>query len=100
MPYTPWVNVSGTWQKVTINWTEVIGGPTALSDLSEDSTSRHISDTELATFVTLSGSQTFTGIKTAQNNTSYTTFQIRNVVLSTADASGGGNGDVWIKYTP
>ncbi|WP_217362243.1 hypothetical protein [Cohnella herbarum] len=37
---------------------------------------------------------------TAQNNTSYTTKQIRNITLSTAAPSGGGNGDVWIVYTP
>lgn len=35
---------------------------------------------------------------TAQSNTAYTTKQIRNVTLSTADPSGGSNGDVWIKY--
>lgn len=33
------------------------------------------------------------------NNTSYTTGQARNIYLSTAAPSGGGNGDVWIKYT-
>lgn len=41
---------------------------------------------------------TFTGVVVAQNNTAYTTKQIRNIVLSMADPSGGGNGDVWIKY--
>lgn len=43
---------------------------------------------------------TFTGIVTAQNNTSYTTKQIRNIILSTANPSGGANGDVWLKYKP
>ena len=42
---------------------------------------------------------TMTGVLTAQNNTSYTTKQVRNITLSTADPSGGANGDVWIKYT-
>ena len=37
---------------------------------------------------------TFTGIAVAQNNTSYTTKQIRNVYLSTSAPSGGGNGDI------
>lgn len=41
---------------------------------------------------------TFTGIAKAQNNTSYTTKQIRNITLSTANPSGGSNGDIWIKY--
>lgn len=34
-----------------------------------------------------------------QNNTSYTTKQGRNITLSTANPSGGGNGDVWIVYS-
>lgn len=42
----------------------------------------------------------FTGIVTAQNNTSYTTKQVRNICISTSDPSGGNNGDIWIKYTP
>lgn len=41
---------------------------------------------------------TFTGQAKAQNNTAYTTFQIRNIVLSTGNPSGGGNGDIWLKY--
>jgi len=41
---------------------------------------------------------TFTGAVTAQSNTAYTTRQIRNIVLSTSDPSGGENGDIWIKY--
>ena len=35
---------------------------------------------------------------TAQNNTAYTTKQIRNITLSTANPSGGSNGDIWVKY--
>ena len=38
------------------------------------------------------------GILTAQNNTSYSTKQVRNIFLSTSDASGGDNGDIWITY--
>jgi hypothetical protein len=45
-------------------------------------------------------SPTFTGVVTAPTNTSYTTRQVRNVVLSTSDPSGGSNGDIWFKYTP
>jgi len=41
---------------------------------------------------------TLTGIIAAQNNTSYTTKQIRNITLSTNNASGGNNGDIWIKH--
>lgn len=52
-----------------------------------------------STKVTKSG-DTLTGILTAQNNTSYGTKQVRNIILSTADPSGGSNGDIWIKYIP
>lgn len=42
----------------------------------------------------------FTGIVTAQANTSYTVRQVRNMILSTADANALSmqNGDIWIKY--
>jgi hypothetical protein len=37
---------------------------------------------------------------TAQNNTNYTTAQVRNITLSTGTPSGGGNGDIWFRYIP
>lgn len=42
---------------------------------------------------------TMTGALIAQNNTNYTTKQIRNIFISTSDPSGGASGDIWIKYT-
>lgn len=42
---------------------------------------------------------TMSGILCAQNNTFYSTKQVRNITLSTADPSGGGNGDLWFKYS-
>lgn len=44
-------------------------------------------------------SPTFTGTPKTSANTSYTTAQLRNITLSTANPSGGSNGDIWIKYT-
>jgi hypothetical protein len=43
---------------------------------------------------------TMAGILYAQNNTDYTTGQVRNVFQSTSDPTSeyGGNGDIWIKY--
>lgn len=41
---------------------------------------------------------TLTGPLVAQTNTSYTTAQMRNVIISTADPTGGNNGDIWLKY--
>lgn len=43
---------------------------------------------------------TLEGASVAQRNTNYATAQVRNVIISTADPSGGSNGDIWIKYTP
>lgn len=43
---------------------------------------------------------TMTGALIAQSNTNYTTAQVRNIIISTADPSGGSNGMIWIKYTP
>lgn len=43
--------------------------------------------------------QTMSAKITAQANTDYSTAQVRNIILSTSDPSGGNNGDVWIKYT-
>ena len=44
-------------------------------------------------------SPAFTGTATVAAGTNYTTAKLRNIVLSTADPSGGNNGDIWIKYT-
>lgn len=43
---------------------------------------------------------TMTGPLVAQNNTSYTVAQARNIILGTGDppVSGVGNGDIYIKY--
>lgn len=43
---------------------------------------------------------TMTGILYAQSNTSYTTRQVRNIILSTSapSSSSGQNGDIWLVY--
>lgn len=43
---------------------------------------------------------TLEGALVAQRNTNYATAQVRNVIISTANPSGGSNGDIWIRYTP
>ena len=42
---------------------------------------------------------TMTGALVAQNNTDYGVAQVRNIIISTEDPSGGSNGDIWIKYS-
>ena len=41
---------------------------------------------------------TMAGALVAQNNIDYTIKQVRNIIISTEDPSGGDNGDIWIKY--
>ena len=45
---------------------------------------------------------TMTGVLTAQNNTSYTTKQVRNIILVAEGSSlpSGSNGDICLVYTP
>lgn len=38
------------------------------------------------------------GFLIAQTNTEYEARQVRNVIISTADPSGGNSGDIWLKY--
>lgn len=42
---------------------------------------------------------TMTGALVTQTNTNYATRQVRNVIISTAEPSGGQNGDIWIRYS-
>lgn len=49
-------------------------------------------------YVPLSGG-TLTGQLIAQANTAYTTAQVRNITMSTAEPSGGVNGQIHFKYT-
>ena len=41
---------------------------------------------------------TMTGALIAQNNTNYSVAQVRNIIISAAEPSGGNSGDIWIKY--
>ena len=79
------------------------------SDVGAVPTSRKVNNKALTSDITISASDvgavpktggTMTGILTAQSNTSYTVRQVRNIILSTADANVDAmqNGDIWIKY--
>lgn len=80
------------------------GTPTAPTATSGTSTTQIATtafvQTAVSDKVDVTG-DTMTGILTAQNNTSYTTKQVRNVFLSTAEptSADGANGDIWIVYT-
>ena len=53
---------------------------------------------DITTKVSKSG-DTMTGALIAQNNTNYSVAQVRNIIISTSDPSGGNSGDIWIKYS-
>lgn len=72
---------------------------TLTSGLSTVNNNISVLQTTMANKLDKSGG-TMTGALVAQNNTNYTTAQVRNIIISTADPSGGSNGDIWIKYTP
>lgn len=74
------------------------GLSTANSNISTLQTTVSSLSTTVSNKLNKSGG-TMTGALIAQNNTSYTTKQVRNVFISTSDPSGGASGDIWIKYT-
>ena len=53
--------------------------------------------TSVSSKVSKSG-DTMTGELIAQNNTNYSVAQVRNIIISTSDPSGGNSGDIWIKF--
>lgn len=67
------------------------------SDISTLQSGLSTANTNIANKLNRSGG-TMTGALVAQTNTSYTTRQVRNIIISTADPSGGSSGDIWIKY--
>ena len=83
---------------IDVSWPAITGKPTTVSGYGiTDAYTESEIDAQMATKMDKSGG-TFTGVVTAQNNTSYGIKQVRNITLSTADPSGGANGDIWIKY--
>ena len=94
----------------SLSWTAPAGGVSTASELpiidaGGKFTATNVEDalSETANIVSTKSpiaNPTFTGTVVAPTNTSYTTRQVRNVIISTADASGGADGDIWFKYTP
>ncbi len=71
---------------------------TNTSDISTLQSGLSTANANIANKLDKSGG-TMTGALVAQNNANYTTAQVRNIIISTADPSGGSNGDIWIRYT-
>ena len=74
---------------------DTLGGKSANEFLT--STDKTELNNEIAAKAPLA-SPTFTGTVKVTAGTDYTTAKLRNVILSTANPSGGNNGDIWIKY--
>ncbi len=72
---------------------------TNTSDIATLQSGLSTANTNIANKLDKSGG-TMIGALVAQSNTNYTTRQVRNIIISTADPSGGQSGDIWIKYTP
>ena len=70
-----------------------------ISAMQNDVTAAKTDITNLKTDKMNVSGGTMTGALIAQNNTNYTTKQVRNIFISTSDPSGGTSGDIWIKYT-
>lgn len=88
--------LSATNAQVTTNTNNI---STLTSGLSTANDNISALQTAIGDKVDKSGG-TMTGALVAQNNTNYTTAQVRNIIISTADPSGGSSGMLWIKYTP
>jgi len=78
---------------VRVNWDEIT---TPISAANLNVMDEGIEDVENEALKKAGG--TMTGKLYPQNNTDYTTGQARRIILSTGDPSGGGNGDIWLKY--
>ncbi|KTE89297.1 hypothetical protein [Desulfitobacterium hafniense] len=91
--------------KVELDKKANLASPTLTGTPTAPTAATATNNTQIATtaFVKAQGNLpltggTMTGTLVAQNNTNYTTKQVRNITLSTATPSGGGNGDLWFVY--
>ena len=93
---TAFVNSEITNERPYATATPLMDGAASVGSSARVARENHVHPSDTAK-LSLSGG-TMTGILYPQNNTSYTTGQARRIILSTGNPSGGGNGDVWIKY--
>ena len=70
----------------------------ALSDVVDNNTDDIITLQSSVNGKVSKSGDTMTGALVAQNNTDYSVAQVRNIIISTSDPSGGNSGDIWIKY--
>ena len=93
-----WTQATDTEDDYIKNKPTLFGG--AWSDLTgtQPDPVSHDNDQHSTNYFPIDGG-TLSGVAIGVASTAYTSRQLRNVVLSTGDATGGSNGDIWIKYT-
>lgn len=102
------VNISGVVKSISVNGTNISIDSTGSASITGLVKSLSLNGTSytpnssgvlsLTNIMKTNTDQTMSAKLIAQNNTDYTTAQLRNVIISTEDPSGGNNGDIWIKY--
>lgn len=103
------VNISGVVKSISVNGTNISIDSTGSASITGLVKTISVNGTSytpnssgvlnLTNIMKNNVDQTMSAKLIAQNNTDYTTAQLRNVIISTEDPSGGNNGDIWIKYT-
>jgi hypothetical protein len=86
---------NGTAPTTSISGVQLWSEATGLKFMTAGSTAVNT----INTVVPITGG-TMTGALIAQINTDYTVAQMRNIIESTGDPTGGNDGDVWLKYIP
>ncbi len=84
------------WENPKTNWGQLGQTVPGVDDFNRiEGNTEHLQDEKMDK----SGGE-FTGITKAHSNTSYTTKQIRNIILSpdNANVSLMADGDIWMKY--
>ena len=91
-------NVSAMKSDITTMKSDITTMKSDITTMKSDITTAKTDISNLKTHKMNISGGTMTGALIAQNNTNYTTKQVRNIFISTSGPSGGSNGDIWIKY--
>ena len=92
-------NIDGLQTNVNDLQTNVNGLQTDVNGLQTDVNGLQSSVSTIMSDKLSKSGGTMTGALVAQNNENYTTAQVRNVIISPTEPSGGGNGDIWLQYS-
>lgn len=87
--------VVGTTDTQTLTGKTISGASNTLSAIPESAVTNLVTDLAAKAPV---ASPTFTGTVTVVSPTAAGSVGVRQVTMSTADPSGGADGDVWLKY--